>query len=712
MRSVPALLLAMFLLLGLAPTGSAQPGGLPLPPPIVLEDPAGDLEGPAPDQGAGFVDVVRAEVTPGLEELGLKVTVADLTADAASGFQLEFWLAFEYRGVPYHFAILGQTSAPLPDEVRTTLVGDPYAVLYRMDEDFPPRLHEAPAGLDVAGRTWNATLPWAAIEGGGYSPQPGEALRLVDVASLWDATLTSSPHQGAPLTTTGITAADVAAFPEGTFLPVPGAVGDLALTTPLPVRSSNGEATTFHWPVEVINRGGRELDVTFELEADGAEGRVPPGLRLPPAASAVVNVFVTVPFAHQHGTLREFPLTARAGPGDQATLRLGVDYPAVAQPAGHHPDLYVHGAERHLFGAAQLPVPYGAWMNTLEDDEASTAQRIQPDFDNCPLPPDMPLPPPLPPVPSLGDLGSSWTIPLGPALAMGLDARLGETSGLDLELEAIAAMPAGRLHGRLMLASETFDGFGPFYNQTDPARASVQVPSQPGPGSVALHLDLPTPASLDLVPPRRGENLVLGLIFCPDLPPPSGFGPGVATGFASILGQAPYALRPGAHLRLAVDEYHDIIPVDHAAQGLFLTVDEPVARAAPGATVVFRPRVSFPANGTGEHAVRLFGTGAAHADLLAGDVVQGPEELELPVAFVVPDAAAGEAFDLLLDVTHTQEPSRSVALRLTVVVDPASSRDDAAQLAGLTTAPKDAPAAPLGLAALALALLALRRRAQ
>lgn len=565
MRSRALLLLAAALVLA-PPPALAQ--DLPLPPPAIVEDPVGDLEGFVPAEGAGFVDLVRGEVVPQEAGLGLRATVADLSMDAVSGLQWELWLSFDYRGVPFDLAIFAQTSAPLPQEARWAMWGDPSATLYRMDGDSPVLVEMVPAALDAATATWNTSLPWHILEADGHSPQPGEALRLRGVAALWDATLTGSPHQAFPIRSTGTSVLDTAAFPEGTFLQVPGAVGDLALATPLPVRSSNGEATTFHWPVEVINRGARDLEVALALDPDGADARWPQSLRVPAGANATVNVFVTVPFAHQHGATRSFPLTARSDGGDVAVLRLGVDYPAIAQPAGHHPDLYLHGGVRHLLGNDALPIDSGLpWMNTLEEDPAGTASLIAPREDNCPRGPDVPAPPPVGPFEPPTDFGSFWSIPLQPALAIGLDGRVGEAATLDLELVAEAAMPPGRLYGRLTRTSESFDGFGPFFNRTDPFRAEAGIAALPGPGRVSLHLDLPMPPSLDLVPPSRNENLLLALIVCLDTPVPAGHAPTLANSFAGILAHSAYALGTGGHLRLAVDEYHDVVPTHAPSPG-------------------------------------------------------------------------------------------------------------------------------------------------
>jgi hypothetical protein len=664
---------------------------------VAVDDPAGDTHGPLAAEAAGHLDLTRAVALAGQDGLAFRATVASLQADGSAPFGWELWLAFEYRGTRFDLLLQPTaTSVDPPDEVDRILFGDASGWLWRWTgPDDGERLAPVDVFVDVSARTFNATVPWeAVIEPGGNSPSPGEPVRILEAGSAWTPLLLGTPHNPFIVSGTGVeglVSGDRAAFPDGTFLSVAGAVGDLSLATPLATRFSNGEATTLHWPVEVGNRGARDLDVALALDAPGAEGRSPPGVRLGPGETKVVNVYVTLPFAHDHGAVRTFTLTASSGGGDRATLRLGVDYPAIPQPAGHHPDLYLHGHVERIGGT--VPLLGRGWMNTAEEDERSNAAQVGGDQGVCPGSATQPLGGSL-------DWGTQWTFGLDPGLRMGLDGRLDQTASLDLMLQGKAAVPAGTLHARLVLGHRDYSTDLDLFQGNESLIASAAIPATPGPTAVPVHLDLPMPPELDLVPPSRDNDVRLVLLFCLDAPAPSGFAVAAAATFASLADAQPYSVLTGGHLRLPLEEYHDAIPVSGAGQGFRLAVADPVRRAAPGSTVLWQPELDVSDGIEGTLAVRLFGAAAGRAELLAPASIASQDAV-LPVSIVVPDEPAGTLLDLLLDVTDEADPARSVALRLSVLVDPAATSDDAGLAADLQQPPKESPGVPaLGLAGL------------
>lgn len=694
-----ALVAAQLLAVPVAAQGEGDAGGGAR---MAVDDPAGDTQGPLPKEGAGHLDLVHAEAAALEEGLAFWVTVASLQADAAAIAGWELWLAFEYRGVRYDLVLLPtETTVDRPDEVDRIAFGDIDGQLWRMSD--AKVLGPVVTFADPPSRTFNATVPWDLIvEPGGNSPNPGEPVRLVEAASAWTPLLLGTPHNpfivsGAEPFVTG----DRAPFPDGSFLSVPGAIGDLSLATPLATRFSNGEATTLHWPVEVTNHGGRDLDATLSLSAPGGEGRAPPGVRLGPGESKVVNVYVTLPFAHDHGSQRSFQLTVDSGSGDRATLALGVDYPAIPQPAGHHPDLWLHGNVERFADA--LPLYGEHWMNTAEEDERSNAAQVGGDTGTCPNSPTQPLG-------GKTEAGTLWTFRLDPGLRMGLDARLGETASLDVTLIGAAAVPSGTLHGRLLLGSTAPDHDISTFEENLTTVVSVPVEATPGPSQVPVHLELPIPPELDLVMPSRDETLLLALLLCLDAPAPTSFAVSAASMFATLFDAQPYSLATGGHLRLPLDEYHDAIPIAGDGLGVQLSVVDPVRRAAPGAVLLWRPTVEFADGADGTFAVRLFGSAAGHARLLTEPRLPA-QDTQLAVTFTVPDEAAGTVLDLLVDVTDETDPARSAALRLSVLVDPSATEDDSEELAGLGPTEKESPALPL-VALLSLAFVAWRRRAR
>lgn len=674
---------------------------------LVVDDPIGDTEGAVPAQGAGFTDLTQATVEATNAGLHFQATVADLSMDAASGFGWEADLFFAYGDSDFLLAIqLQPTSIDVPDEADRILWGTPRANLYRFDEFVTTLASNLPAHFDPATATTNTTLPWdLVLAQDASSPSPGQPVRIVAAQVLWDATLTGGPATPGPLSVSGIGARDIAAFPEGSFLTMPGSTGAIALSTPLPIRSSNGEATTFHWPVQVVNQGSTDLAIQFDLKASDGQGLAPPGLQLAPGANATVSVYVSVPFAHEHGKTLLFPLTATAGT-QKATLQLGVDYPAIAQPSGHHASLHLHGFVNHAQGQPILNGPM--WMNSLEDDPAANAARLMPSSMDCPAQPPTNVPV-VGDVPAIFDYGFGWSIPLRPGLAIGLDGRMGMNASLDLRLLGAAALPPGTLHARLFLDSEAFDSFGPFGNASDAFRASVPVAATAGPADVAVHLEVPLPPSMDYAPARRGENLNLGLVLCLDAPSPTGIVASFASTFAGLLLQPPVALAAGAHLVLPLDEYHDAPPVASSDGRVHLAVAQPFLRAPAGATVVWPANVHFDAQASGEYVVRLVGSGAPHAHVEGPTRLRAPTQTTVPVHFLVPDAPAGTLFEVLVDVTHGLDPSSTAGLRLSVVVDPAATNPTGA-MASPDVRPAKTPLGPVALGALALALAVVRRR--
>jgi hypothetical protein len=628
----------------------------------------------------------------------VRLTVADLQADPAAMAGWDLWFGFEYRG--QRFDVLLQptsTTVDRPAEVDRVLFGDLDAYLLRVSDD--AFLGTVPSGFDATSRAFNATVPWTSIlEPGGNSPVPGEPLRIVEAGAEWSPLVFGTRHN--PMPTGGVEAlvtGDLAAWPDGTFLAVPGAVGDLSLSTAMPVRFSNGEATTLHWPVEVANQGNRTLQVALDFDVAGAEGRAPPGIHLGPGERKVFNVYVTLPFNHEHGTTRSFLLRADSRQGDVTTLRLGVDYPAIAQPAGHHPTLFLHARQEHLLGA--VPFIGWQWMNTAEDDDRSNAPMAGARFADCPGGGGQGEPP---------AWGNLWTFGLNPGLRMGLDGRVGEMAVLEARIVGTGAVPSGTLYGRLALASAS-DGSMEWFEDAALIGATALAPG-PGPADVPVRLEIPLPPELDYVPPAIGEDLLLGVLLCLDAAPAAGTAVATAMSFASIPGVKPYGLATGGRLTLPLDEYHDFIDTGGSASGLVLEARDAIRRGAPGASLLWTPTLTFPEGDTGRYAVRLFGTGAPHARLLAADIVAAGEPVKLPLSFTVPDVPAGQVFDLLVDVTHLEDPGRAVALRLSLVVDPAATQDDANALASFDAASKGAPGSGLPLLALALAGLVFARR--
>jgi hypothetical protein len=559
--------------------------------------------------------------------------------------------------------------------------------LYRGSDFHFKDLGDIGSGTSPSTKTYNATIQWSAVETtDGFTPKPGEPIQLVGAHSFYSPYVATPHNQFVDPTGTVRTipaAQDDAAFPDGTFFSVPGSVGDLSLTTQLAVRYSNGEATTIHWPVEVANHGAQDREVHLQMDAlQGADARYAENVHVPAGENRTISVYVTLPFAHQHGTERHFPLTASTDAGDRTTLQLAVDYPLVPQPSGHHPDLYVHGHSDDVAGVKIIGSPS---MNALEDDPQNNVDRIYGQLGSCPGAATTPLG-------GSEDAGLEWLVPLDPALRIGLDGRVPAKATLDAAFIGRAAMPAGKAYAELLLESETRNAFALFDNATRLGTAAI--PQTPGPVMVPFHVDVPMPPQLDLVPPTAHDNLVLAVMFCLDAPFPAGFAVSSAAGFAALFGGEPYDLATGAHLVLPLDEYHELIPVE-SGTGPRITVAEPVLHAPAGATVLWRPTVVFAEGHTATYRLRLLGTGASNATLHGADHIDASNQpAQLAISMKVPDGPAGQVTDLVLDATSSVDPADTGALRLAVMIDPSATLDQANEVAGLEAHAKKSPGVP------------------
>src|SRR5688500_15226310 len=160
---------------------------------VAVDDPAGDTQGPTPKEGAGFLDVTRAEAAATEAGLEVRVTVASLQTDPLAITDWELWLAFEYRGARFDAVVLPTTTTvDRPDEADQILFGDIRAFLW--DAVDGEQVAPLATAADVPGRTFNATVPWELIvEPGGNSPSSGEAVRIVEGASAWTPILLGTP---------------------------------------------------------------------------------------------------------------------------------------------------------------------------------------------------------------------------------------------------------------------------------------------------------------------------------------------------------------------------------------------------------------------------------------------------------------------------------------------------------------------------------------
>lgn len=233
----------------------------------------------------------------------------------------------------------------------------------RIDEEFDAvRLENAPG--------WKVVIPKLLFRDGDRVPlRTGDVLEDVRVVATTGLFSSYSPCIGRPESPPHCwkardTIAGGAELGDYDVMRSPVGVGHLELTSPTPFRSSNGLATTYIFELTLHNLGPR-ADAAFI-----GVGNYPPEwtisspayIETAPLSKTVFPIAVSVPFTHLHGneTYIDITATSEQDPVIKANLQIGVVWTKIPQPAGHHPDLYLH-ADANEEG----------WMNTLAEDEES-----------------------------------------------------------------------------------------------------------------------------------------------------------------------------------------------------------------------------------------------------------------------------------------------------------------------------------------------------
>lgn len=656
---------------------------------VSTTDIAGDakIAGSAP---AAFLDIIAATATLSAGNLSVSIALAD--ADQAEAVapasyvtgSHEYWAAIRYRDETFHAVIypdLGQVpvNPVAPSGDRTT------ASLFRELPTATPPWERIMAGTARFDRTlggFAAEFPLSELKDTeGFLPGPGETIWIDSITSYADegpGTVHEAPR-GGRIPGPFASGQDEALFAPGTRLVIPGlTTGGIALSTPFPIRFSNGEATTFHWPLSLTNNVDEGLQATITVQSDGqTEVRVPDLVSLPEGGSKTVDVFATVPFVHEHGGQRRLTLSVRAGP-HEAQMNLEIRYLEIPQPAGHHPLLALHKLN------GEGPQPRAGWMDTVLETEETHSDDMEFDLGFCRA------------------AGSPRTeapvavFPLNPPLLIGISARPDETAQLAGTLDFQFPQRPSHLMA-LMIVYDPVNSDILLAGDIglDERTVSLPIPLTPQPGSLPFVLDVPLPVELQRLAPGSGLNLALGVAVCPDasvqgVPDPSA---------AQVIADQAPTLRHGATLLMPLNEFHDTIPIA-ALNGPILATNQAEMRIVPGGTALWEVEV---AGNSSHYDLEIFGTAAADAVLHASSVKAGGT---VAVSLTLPlDARPGDVFEVILSAHAREERDAASAIRLTATVDPTGG-DNATEVAKLSSPPKSSPAPSLGIAFLALAIMA------
>ncbi|HEX9815378.1 MAG TPA: hypothetical protein VGB18_00240 [Candidatus Thermoplasmatota archaeon] len=509
-----------------------------------------------------------------------------------------------------------------------------------------------------------------------------------------------------------------------------GGHGALGLTSPDPIRVSNGEATTIVYMSKVHNEGDQDLKVQLSAKDVRPDWliRVPALVHVPAHTSVEFPVVLTMPFSHDHGRTIMFTVRADAieDPKSFAELKLGVWWTDVPQPSAHHNgEMWFHSAPAD-FGefpeAAATVAPFKQyWFNSIEDDpnplaDDGDAPAFFNDYFFCPFSGGSPTPDPAncktPP-----NFTSSWFFPLSPSLLIGLDFDLAKT-GLLLSTVR-ASMPATQATMEVELRycdpeAGATRGQGGF-NRNATACSNYQTILATGSLTRAItaqqaslfEVPLTVEPTADYLPFKRGANIGLRVKLVTDVPQN-----------LFLTEPRPAFQIKSSQLFLPLIEFHDTLADEYLELGAVRVtpLDPYEKKVNPGRTTLFRFEVENNDDAVQHLRLDLEGVNAAWA------VVAGVRELTLDVrqksnftvAVVAPaDAVDEERAELVVVAQSLDEPAVSGIGRMRATIVSGEDIPDESgmiQAAAKTDTPAPGLAAAVFAAFGALLFVVWRRR--
>lgn len=463
--------------------------------------------------------------------------------------------------------------------------------------------------------------------------------------------------------------------------------GHARLSSDIPFRASNGEATTYILEAKASNLADREDTFTFGIA--GASDRltvvVPiQVLVLEAGASRDVPVLVTVPFGHQHGDAESFVLEMRSDsdPGSVGRVEMGIRFLAVPQPAGHHDTVYLHAMPPRQQIGPLLPFREG-FMSTLEEDPAAAPGNHHSS--------------------GSGGIPGQWMYwfyyRLQPTLEMGLDFDLERDGRLVVPIGSATPMMGTKLFATLYLWSPEA--------QSQVTIAMLESESADVQAGAPHRFELAFTASddADRIPFAPGMEMYLDLRVETTTSLPMF---GAAEGGAYVA--------PGGSIQLPLNEWHDDVDeVLSALAGPGLSpLGDQERMVNPGEAAIFHVSIANPLDTDVDVALEVTGPNQDWATLPASKVrVPAHDTARASVVVRAPaNTVPGERADLVLQAYSPDDPAARGLLRFVTLVDTSADHpDDTAAAAELET--KDSPAGGLAVpaAALLVALVAgLRRR--
>ncbi len=702
MRTLPVLLLV----------------ALMIPIPVIAQDAPALLEDPEGDVQIHIFDSTTTAAPSGLGEQAdlrflrieedrtdLTFTVGLASVDTAEEISLAVNVLFQFNG--RDMGLRFNRFEAVMDGARATL--------YQTDpgSGFSYAVEQWPAIVDEAAATLAVEVPRNLIvDMQGNTPGPGTSLTGIHVTSDLNQFF-SFDGEGSTGSLQDKMGTDAPA--ELPILMGLEQTGHARLHAATPFRASNGEATTFVFEVEASNLG-TESDI-FSLKVLGApnnwEVTTPTqNLRLEPNETQTVPVVVRTAFVHAHGKATAFVLAmhSETDPGSIGRVELGVRYPEIPQPAGHHDTLWLHSYQagngvsslsslilrEALLGSGTQDL---LTMNGVENDDADDGIAVKGNWCGNPDNSSIPFAPLF-----------CWPVYLAPGLEMGLDFDLSREGSISFPVHSLIPAPH-RIQGQLLWQ-------GPLENP-DPARPfqtvreTIVLANLVGDwtdiglnGQAILEARIVATPEADLIEYTPGTAFLLDLQVAADRPDNFFLGPKA---------DKP-DIMPGGSLQLPLLEYEDPVGDVFDAGGLVsLRADVQEKLVNPGKTVVFNVTVENLSPRSETYVARLVGSNEAWGSILGSTRISmaGNGSARLSIAVTAPeDAADGDRADLLLEVASTRDLDGRGLIRLVTTVDTdAEHPDEATTAKDLNHVPnKKSPGAPLEAVLVACAALAVLRR--
>lgn len=688
---------------------------------------------PDADTTVPYLDLVSLAVQERQEDIAVRLAVAGVASPAEAPFAASCFYLVTFRAHDVVYAVQIMRSSVTGQSVQyfaALLQQDPNTLRYTA-------LLQLPVTVDAGATppTLTVLVPrQSLLDTHGASPYPGIPFDGFHARSSSVAENIGLGFGRLPVAVTSagsrpITLGD--RMPDtgnGTGIPITIGVtqnGHATLTSDDPVRSSNGEATTFVYKVTLRNIGDKPDRFTLAARSvPGAWQVTLPGgvLQVGAQQNTTFPVLVTVPFAHLHGSFSKFSVEAQSqsDPGTTGRIEIGIRYTLIPQPTGHHPVVWFHGAnqvEDPTLDTACQAVECGVsqvYMNAIETDPAITDPTKEPTVPSflwysgtclAQCDPGFETAAPM----------YKWFVPLQPALQVGVDLDMHGQGDIKWPIGSTLPLTGAKLSGQLVRYGPARPGdnrgngnsLTPSGNATVIARIDPKDPVDVAAQGTAVLEGTITPLpGGDYIPYEKGAALELEVNVTVQN----------RVDFGGV-NDSPYWAR-GGQMELPLMEYHDPLSEAFSIPVLSLSAEGPVERAVnPGKTVLFNVTLSNQDNQQDAFVLSLGGPQGQWAHLASPPDVQlkGYEHATVRVAVKVPAGEPmGERGSILVKATNAADDSEIALLQLHAVVDDKPMNDEAALVASVesasakhkTPAPGDALLVP----ALALAALALMRR--